>query len=158
MFNQKEYSRKYYLQNKDKWVSWAKENKCKKNETQREYMRRNYKERAAYKRSFVEKNYEWNLWIQSKRSARNKELEHSIKISDIIIPDICPYLNIPLTRTQGQGIVWTNASIDRIDNTKGYSKNNIQIISRLANSMKRDVSIEQLLQFARSVLEIHKED
>lgn len=149
MFNQKEYSHQYYQRNKHKWKIYRK----KINDIN--YRLRNPERIAQRKRDFVENHYEWNLWIQSRRSAKIKNIEHTITVEDIKIPGICPYLKVPLTRIQGQGVIWTNASIDRIDNTKGYTKDNVQIISRLANSMKRDVSLTQLKQFAISILERH---
>lgn len=36
-------------------------------------------------------------------------------------------------------------SIDRIDSTKGYTRDNIQIISWKANSIKRNASLEELI-------------
>lgn len=83
-------------------------------------------------------------------------MEFSIFVEDIIIPENCPYLGIPLTFF---GEKKQAPSIDRIDSTKGYTKENIQVISRLANSMKTNATKEEMLAFAKGVLVVHaKED
>jgi hypothetical protein len=106
----------------------------------------------AIKRNWIVNNYERHLWNGTRSNARIKGIEWDLPFEDVVIPDVCPYLGVPLTREQGKGTVWTNASIDRIDNSKGYIKGNIEVISRLANNMKQGATKEELIKFARSVL------
>ena len=88
---------------------------------------------------------------RTKIRALNKGLEFNLLESDIIIPDICPILEIPLI-IGTKGNYEYSPSIDRIDNSKGYTKENIQIISKKANSMKNSASTEELLKFCKNIL------
>jgi hypothetical protein len=45
-------------------------------------------------------------------------------------------------------------SIDRIDNTKGYIKGNVIVMSTLANAMKNKASFEQLKSFSTNILKL----
>jgi hypothetical protein len=66
----------------------------------------------------------------------------------------CPYFGCFLTFDQGMK---NNAlaSVDRIDSSNGYTTNNIQIISYLANLMKSHASEVELVRFAEGVLRVH---
>ena len=83
----------------------------------------------------------------AKYRSRAKGLYFDLVPEDIIIPAICPILGIPLYRQaeSGRGPRSHNVpSIDRIDNTMGYTKSNIQIISWRANLLKRDYSFKDI--------------
>jgi hypothetical protein len=79
-----------------------------------------------------------------------------LETTDIQIPEKCPYLGIPLTDGRLDGKQKSSMSIDRIDPTKGYVKGNVQIISWLANRMKTDATVEELVKFAQGVLTLHE--
>jgi len=93
--------------------------------------------------------------MHQRAKQRSKELgrDFNIEVSDIVIPDVCPVLGIPLNMNCGRSGAYRNSpSLDRIDNTKGYVKGNIQVISQLANAMKCHASNEELHRFAQWIL------
>lgn len=82
-----------------------------------------------------------NIKSRSKRIGR----EFSIELEDIIIPEKCPVFGFELKREDKQ--TWMFApSVDRIDSSKGYIKGNITVVSRRANILKRDATVEELEQ------------
>lgn len=87
------------------------------------------------------------LFHSSKSRAKKSNLEFNIEKTDIVIPDICPILKIPFDHSRYKGRRFNGASIDRIDNSKGYIKGNIQVVSDLANRMKANATVEQLKEF-----------
>lgn len=89
-------------------------------------------------------------------AAKRRGIEFSIEVSDIVIPEYCPMLGCKLTMERGKGKIGTNASLDRIDSTKGYIKGNVQVLSSLANYMKNNATPEQLVIFAENILRIYK--
>ena len=56
-----------------------------------------------------------------------------------------------------EGRVNTNLSVDRIDSTKGYSKENVQLVCMAANQMKNDLSMEEFINMCESVLALERE-
>jgi hypothetical protein len=65
---------------------------------------------------------------------------------------ICPYFGWQLTYSTGK--LNTLASLDRIDSTKGYTQDNVQVVSYLANLMKSSATEDELIAFAQGVLKL----
>jgi len=64
--------------------------------------------------------------------------------SDLIIPEFCPVLGIPIFFEDGNGPKSHSPSIDRLIPSKGYVKGNIHVISRKANRIKNDATLDEL--------------
>lgn len=115
----------------------------------REQYQKNWYKNNPYKNRPVESRLLW----AAKRRANTLNLEFNLELSDIVVPTHCPILKIPLVSTRPRGDSRKDiASIDRIDPTKGYTKDNIEVISWLANTMKSNASPELLLEFSNEML------
>lgn len=102
------------------------------------------------------------IWYRVRQSTyKNKKRRHTdnpfdISVDDIYIPEYCPYLNVKLSTDFSDVHSPFYFSIDRIDSSKGYVKGNIQVISKMANTMKNNATIEELVTFSENVIKLHK--
>lgn len=88
--------------------------------------------------------------VNSARSrAKRRGLEFSLTKDDLTIPEYCPILGIKLT-FDGPGKEHS-PSLDRIDNSGGYTLDNVQVISWRANRIKSDATKEELLAIAATM-------
>ena len=69
----------------------------------------------------------------------------------------CALTGMQMTYKFYEGRVNTNLSVDRIDSTKGYSKDNVQLVCMAANQMKNDLSMEEFINMCESVLALERE-
>lgn len=83
------------------------------------------------------------LLRSAKQRAKTKGLDFNIDITDINLPDKCPLLDIPLGSFYREA-TGNSYSIDRIDSSKGYIKGNVWIISKKANTLKGNATLEEL--------------
>lgn len=120
-----------------------------------DYQKNHPEKLKKWKTNRVERNREKWLFAIAKSRSKERNIEFNIELSDIIIPEYCPYLGCKLTTIQGKGLVNTNSSLDRINPKQGYIKGNVEVISWLANKMKANASIEELKQFAKYILVRH---
>jgi hypothetical protein len=100
----------------------------------------------------------FRLWKSSKNRSCAKRKENTLKLSDIPNPSTCAYLDIPLDYrgvSEREKKAFNIPTLDRIDNTRGYTPDNIQVISDMANRMKSNATIPQLLTFGRNIIKKH---
>jgi hypothetical protein len=124
------------------------------------YLNTKYPDYAQHSANYRMNHPERNLWSLAKRRAKIKGLEFSIEEKDIDIPILCPILGIPIvkvyTKGKSTGPTPNSPSRDRIDNSKGYIKGNVKVISHKANSMKHSATKEELIRFANWIMDTYK--
>lgn len=128
---------------------------CKSCDNIRQKKRRVVKktEMKQYSKEYRQKNMNnmdfrlQGLLNASRARAREKNREHTLTKKDLfeLFPKdgLCPIFGFKL-EWNGSGFRETSPSIDRIDSNKGYTKDNVQIISWKANRIKGYASVEEI--------------
>lgn len=91
------------------------------------------------------------LWAVAKKRAKKFSIPFDIEVSDIKMEPYCPITGVELDVLTNKSS--TGMSLDRVDNTKGYVKGNVAIISRKANRLKGDGTINdfrKIIQYMES--------
>ena len=150
MTTQTEYKKAYYQKVKDnykpggKWRQYQLDYRNKPSSKERAHNRN----QAKYRNNPVD-----SMFRNAKARARRRGLTFTITKEDIVIPELCPYLGVRLIPgTYAERKIGSAPTLDRIDSDGGYTKDNIEVISDLANRMKHNASVETLITFSRSVL------
>lgn len=127
---------------------------CKDCQRKKYYSQRN--------KLFYDDHFAMKTKLQSAlKGARRRAKEHN-KYIDIDLEFLyylwnkqngkCALTGIPLTYKFYEGRVNSNVSIDRIDSSKGYAKDNVQLVCMAANQMKNDLSQDEFLQMCQLVI------
>ena len=82
--------------------------------------------------------------LAAKGRARRSGVPFNLEPEDIIFPDVCPILGIPLSLNNDGKRKDSTPSLDRVKPSKGYVKGNVKVISWRANRLKNDASLEEL--------------
>lgn len=86
----------------------------------------------------------WGMHKRIKSRAKRRGIPFDLDPEDIVIPDVCPVLGIPIGIRDGSQR-GDSASIDKIIPQLGYTKGNIIIISMLANRIKTNATPDQII-------------
>ena len=92
------------------------------------------------------------------RGAKKRSLEFNISVEYMKRLFLeqhqkCAYLKTELYLGCKSGDIYTNASIDRIDSSKGYIEGNVQWVHKKVNIMKQDMTHENFLELCRLIAE-----
>jgi DNA-binding CsgD family transcriptional regulator len=86
------------------------------------------------------------MLAQAKRRAVQFNRDFDLTLEDVkdLVVYTCPVLGVELRWRYGHGQSRDNSpSLDRIDNTRGYVKGNVAIISAKANTLKSNLTKEE---------------
>lgn len=113
------------------------------------------------KRNFLRDKGPEFYWLN--RMLRDKgfsKQERRELLETVNLPEFCPMLGLKLNYdgvdTQRWGRTDNSPSIDRINSTQEYTKDNIQVISWRANRIKNDSTPEELMRIAQYMQELTK--
>lgn len=147
-------SKKWRDNNRDKALQlsreynkqWRIDNKEKATLSSAKYRASHRDEILAYSKEY---NASTRMMLSGVKSRCKKHgIEFNLTIDDILVPETCPMLGIPME--YGVGYRTDNSpSIDRIDNTKGYIKGNVHVISMRANRIKNDSTLSELVMIVK---------
>lgn len=109
-----------------------------------------YKEYLNRVKEYNKKN--WWIYILSrlKRRANSLNLPFNLTKEDLILVDVCPILEIPISLNNENKLHCI--SWDRIIPELGYVKGNVKAISLKANIMKSDCSIDEIETFCKNII------
>ena len=112
----------------------------------KEYIRRlNARPRAKNaKLKFAATHRTYNMWRNAKIRAHARRLAFDITEEDIVVPEVCPVLGLPLAYSTGRHAD-NSPTLDRIIPRLGYVRGNVRVISYRANRLKCDGTYEEFV-------------
>tara|TARA_R100000008_G_scaffold84782_1_gene73078 strand:+ start:270 stop:737 length:468 start_codon:yes stop_codon:yes gene_type:complete len=134
----REYFQKYRQENKEYY---------------QEYNKKYYQENKEHFQEYEKDYCKEKPWVRmTTRAKKRKNLPFNITAEYVksIWPEDnkCPALGIEFKQGVGKSID-SSPTLDRIDNSKGYIKGNVQIVCNLANKIMSSATPEQVIQVGK---------
>ena len=158
-FSRKEYNKKYYQDNKESILIQQKNYRADNKEKVRD-MKRKYRSNYFNIMKYTDISMSFLSYKIGKMKASTKDVTLTAEeLLELIPKDLkCPVFGIKFSF--GKGNDWKfkqySMSVDRIDNNKGYNKDNIVIVSFKANAMKSSATLKELYQVADFYYKLEK--
>lgn len=144
-YDSKQYHAEWYQKNKDKIRKRVKEERAKNPEKYRAWSNASHHRRKNDITNIKKILLKW-----ARARAKQKNIEFNLVEDDISLPEVCPIMKVPFDKNTRK----YSYSLDRKDPTKGYTKDNVWVISQIANAMKWDSTKEERVLFANWVLSL----
>ena len=153
------YSKEYYLKNKNRIIA------------NRKYREKLNPEKTKAQRKKIdikyysnERNWIRDSWARARKRSRNKNIIFNITFEYLLQAwnsykekhgYKCRYTGETMTFIRGKGVItYTNLSLDRLENDKGYIEGNIIFCTAGFNSKKGSLSIED----CKNIIKVHKDE
>lgn len=99
--------------------------------------------------------------LNAKLRAKSKNIYFDITKEDLLNlwdkqNGKCALTGLDMTYDRYKGRIYTNVSVDRIDSSKGYTKDNIQLVCMAANQAKSDLTDEELYEICKGIIDIYE--
>lgn len=117
----------------------------KRNRYLREYRAKNRETIRAQAKARYYADIPRTLFDNARKRSQRFNTEFTISVEDIEIPEVCPVFKIPFVQDGKKGQNSYAPSLDRIDSSKGYVKDNIRVICTRANVLKNSMTKEECL-------------
>jgi len=111
---------------------------------QKRWKAENHEHFRAYMREYNRTKYKRQIMLNAaKKRAESAGIPCTITIEDIVTPEICPVLGIPL-QIGVRGFTDNSPTLDRLIPELGYVPGNIAVISLRANRIKNNATLSEL--------------
>lgn len=84
------------------------------------------------------------MWERAKNRAKRDNLPFDIELSDCSVPALCPVFGVSFEIGEGHSALGFAPSLDKFKPELGYVKGNVNVISRLANTIKSGATYPQV--------------
>lgn len=138
--------------NKNNWYRSCKDRRCKSCKSKQYIIRLNEREKNNSLDRLLNERF---LALRDRNKKFDTELDFDVTYLQELWEKqqgLCALSKIPMTFIVRKGRIPTNVSIDRIDSTKGYLKENIQLVCMAVNQMKSDLSYTELYKFCKQII------
>jgi hypothetical protein len=108
-------------------------------------------------RKGAKKPIELIMWYSAKARAKKKNLSFSLKLQDIVVPEVCPVLGIKLIKGNRKQH-FDSPTLDRKIPELGYTKENTEVISYRANLLKSNASVQELQKVLEYLIKVSEQN